>query len=132
MHYKFLIRPQSVIYDVIDSEAVVMDLEAGIYFSFNISATKIWLEIISGHLTDNEVYEYATHQNRNFIDFLLEQNIIFRELSPKSGNVNKKKPMDDLEVAEWQTFSDMKELLLLDPVHDIALNEQGWPENRKG
>jgi hypothetical protein len=24
----------------------------------------------------------------------------------------------------------MKELLLLDPVHDIALSENGWPETR--
>lgn len=132
MYFQFAIRPQSIIYDVIDSEAVVMDLEAGVYFSFNITATKIWSEITSGNLTDTELYEYAAPQNRVFVDFLLEQNLIFREPASQSGNAEKKDPVGELEIAQWQTFSDMKELLLLDPVHDIALNEQGWPENRKG
>jgi hypothetical protein len=109
-----------------------MDLEAGVYFSFNITATQIWSEIISGNLTDTALYEYAAHQNRDFIDFLLEQKIILREPAAQIGNVEKKDPIGELEIAQWQTFSDMKELLLLDPVHDIALNEQGWPENRKG
>ena len=109
-----------------------MDLEAGVYFSFNITATQIWSEIISGNLTDTALYEYAAPQNRDFIDFLLEQKIILREPAAQIGNAEKKEPMGELEIAQWQTFSDMKELLLLDPVHDIALNEQGWPENRKG
>lgn len=109
-----------------------MDLEAGVYFSFNITATKIWSEIISGRFTDIDLYEYAAPQNKEFVDFLLEQNIIFREPASKSRNVGVQNSLGELEIAVWQTFSDMQELLLLDPVHDIALNEYGWPENRKG
>lgn len=109
-----------------------MDLEAGVYFSFNVAATRIWTEIIAGNLRDTDIYEYAAPQNRDFVDFLLEQNIIFREPAPQSGNTEKNVQLGELELAQWQTFSDMKELLLLDPVHDIALNEQGWPENPKG
>jgi hypothetical protein len=132
MHFHFTVRPQSVIYDVIDSEAVVMDLEAGVYYSFNTTATQIWSGIIDRKFTDADLYDYAGTQNRDFVDFLIAQDLIRRESATQSGDTGIKSPLEDFEKAEWQTFSDMKELLLLDPVHDIALNEQGWPENRKG
>ena len=129
--FRFSVRPQSVIYEVIQSEAVVMNLEAGIYFSFNEEATKLWEEIISGRMTDSEIFDYAGPQNRDFIDFLLDQELIFREPAPNHSAYEEKEPMNQNQVAQWETFSDLQDLLLLDPVHDIALNESGWPQSRK-
>jgi hypothetical protein len=78
-----------------------------------------------------ELFEYAGPQNKEFIDFLFDQNLIRRESASGSRANEKVESLGELEIAEWQTFSDLQDLLLLDPVHDIALNEQGWPETRK-
>ena len=130
MVFRLVVRPQSVVHDLIDSEAVVMDIEAGVYFSFNEAATTIWSRIIDGSTSETTIYDFAGAQNRDFVDFLLENKIILREQAPEGWNAEGSGLKEISEKAEWQTFSDMKELLLLDPVHDIALNENGWPENR--
>ena len=36
------VKTHSVIHDTIEGEAVVMNLEAGVYYSFNLPATSIW------------------------------------------------------------------------------------------
>jgi len=131
METNLITKSQSIIHDVIDSEAVVMNLEAGVYFSFNVAATKIWERILSHYLSELELFEYAGPQNKEFIDFLFDQKLIRRESASGSRAHEKVESLGELEIAEWQTFSDLQDLLLLDPVHDIALNEQGWPETRK-
>ena len=131
MDITVITKSQSIIHDVIDSEAVVMNLEAGVYFSFNVAATKIWEEILSDRLSELELFQYVGPHNRKFIEFLFDQKIIRRESASITKAHEKIESLGELEVAEWQTFSDLQDLLLLDPVHDIALNEQGWPETRK-
>jgi hypothetical protein len=131
METNLITKSQSIIHDVIDSEAVVMNLEAGVYFSFNVAATKIWERILSHYLSELELFEYAGPQNKEFIDFLFDQKLIRRDSASVSRAHEKVESLGKFEIAEWQTFSDLQDLLLLDPVHDIALNEQGWPETRK-
>jgi hypothetical protein len=131
MDIAVLTKSQSIIHDVIDSEAVVMNLEAGVYFSFNVAATKIWEKIISEQLSEQELLKFAGQHNGKFIEFLLDQKVIRRELSSTIKTQETMEPLGETETAEWQTFSDLQDLLLLDPVHDIALNDQGWPETRK-
>lgn len=128
--FRVVVRPQSIVHDMIDSEAVVMDIEAGVYFSFNEAATKIWLRIVNADASETSIYTFAGPQNIHFIDFLLENKIILRELAPEGWKDEAVNLTQVSESAKWQTYSDMKELLLLDPVHDIALNEDGWPEKR--
>jgi hypothetical protein len=131
MDIAVLTKSQSIIHDVIDSEAVVMNLEAGVYFSFNVAATKIWEKIISEQLSEQELLKFAGQHNGKFIEFLLDQKVIRRELSSTIKTQETMEPLGEIETAEWQTFSDLQDLLLLDPVHDIALNDQGWPETRR-
>lgn len=131
MEIAVITKSQSIIHDVIDGEAVVMNLEAGVYFSFNVAATKIWEEILSDRLSELELLEYVGPHNMKFIGFLFDQKIIRRESVSGSRAHEIVAPLGELDVAEWQTFSDLQDLLLLDPVHDIALNEQGWPETTK-
>jgi len=131
MDITVITKSQSIIHDVIDSEAVVMNLEAGVYFSFNVAATKIWEEILSDRLSELELFEYVGPHNRKFIEFLFDQKIIRRESTSIATAHKRIESVGELEIAEWQTFSDLQDLLLLAPVHDIALNEQGWPETRK-
>jgi hypothetical protein len=125
------VKSHSVIYDIIEGEAVVMNLEAGVYYSFNLEATKIWESIVTDSPAEDTLLKFAGQHNVEFINFLLEQGLAVREKMDIKHPSQQSNLDTELGTAEWQVFSDMKDLLLLDPVHDIALNEQGWPEYRK-
>jgi hypothetical protein len=126
----FTINSFSVIYNVIEGEAVVMNLDTGLYFSFNPAATLIWQKITESHPSEDAIREFAGPQNRHFVEFLLDQKLVSREGTPAAADDSETSLSPLAGTAEWHTFSDMKELLLLDPVHDIALSEHGWPEPR--
>jgi hypothetical protein len=109
---------------------VVMNLDTGLYFSFNPAATLIWQKITESQSSEAAIREFAGSQNHHFVEFLIHQKLVSREAAPVAA-VESETPLSPLAgTAEWHTFSDMKELLLLDPVHDIALSEHGWPEPR--
>jgi hypothetical protein len=126
----FAINSFSVIHNFIEGEAVVMNLDTGLYYSLNPAASLIWEKITDNRFSEDSIRDFAGSQNKDFIEFLIDHGLVSREsaqvpvgedepsLSPLSGT------------AEWHVFSDMKELLLLDPVHDIALSEHGLQENR--
>lgn len=112
-------------YEVIDSEAVVLNLEAGTYYSFNIVATQIW-ELIAANANDvTQVLTFAGSHNKPFIDFLLSQDLISQERNSSDFSHHEPAVLSLEQVAQWQAFTDLQDLLLLDPVHDIALRELG-------
>jgi hypothetical protein len=126
----FTINSFSVIHNVIEGEAVVMNLDTGLYFSFNPPASQIWEKVSEGNFDETAIRAFAGPQNQHFLDFLVDQKLVSREIASGASEHNQS-PLSPLDgTAEWDTFSDMKELLLLDPVHDIALGDQSWPESR--
>lgn len=125
MEEVFCIKSNSVMYEVIDSEAVVLNLEAGTYYSFNIVATQIW-ELIAANANDvTQVLTFAGSHNKPFIDFLLSQDLISQERNSSDFSHHEPAVLSLEQVAQWQAFTDLQDLLLLDPVHDIALRELG-------
>jgi hypothetical protein len=119
----FQINAPDVIFDVFDDEAVVMNLGTGFYYSLSKSATEIWNFFVTPSVL-NESSLSILSLHRDFIDLLIDQNLILpvqvetkivNEIVFTNGPVNITK------------FEDMQDLLLLDPVHDIALNNDVWP-----
>lgn len=119
----FQINTQEVIFDVFDDEAVVMNLGTGLYYSLSKSATEIWkFFVIPSALNESSLAILSLH--RDFIDLLINQNLILPvHLETKIVNeiVFTNGPV------KITKFEDMQDLLLLDPVHDIALNNDVWP-----
>jgi hypothetical protein len=119
----FQINTQEVIFDVFDDEAVVMNLGTGLYYSLSKSATEIWnFFVIPSALNEASLAILSLH--RDFVDFLIDQKLILpvlvetkivHEIVFTNGPVKITK------------FEDMQDLLLLDPVHDIALSNDVWP-----
>ncbi len=108
-----------------------MNLETGVYFSFNLAATKIWEEILAESVPDLAIIKFAGPHNTKFFEFLLEQKLVISVPMTEPALREITAALSENEVAEWETFSDMQDLLLIDPVHDVALNDQGWPQRRK-
>jgi hypothetical protein len=120
---------KSIIHDVIEGEAVVMNLESGIYYSFNNPATVIWKHLVEESTDETNLRDLIGDQNQNFIDFLLAEGLVMRQDQAVTDENIATTFSTIKSLAEWQTFSDMKDLLLLDPVHDIAIAENGWPKS---
>lgn len=119
----FQINAPDVIFDVFDDEAVVMNLGTGFYYSLSKSATEIWSFFVTPSVL-NESSLAILSLHRDFIDLLIDQNLIIPiQIETKIVNeiVFTNGPVTITK------FEDMQDLLLLDPVHDIALSNDVWP-----
>ena len=138
---RFEVNAPAVVSEIIDGEAVIMNLKSGHYFSIQGSGTAIWDWIGQGHSVDAVLQstrqafigEAAEIENNviRFINELLHHELIRpgaqAEKAPDgmpSVNGEQKAPAP-FEVPVVEVFNDMQDLLLLDPIHDV--DEAGWP-----
>jgi len=138
-HVNYRIRVPNVIYQTVDNEVVIVNLDNGAYHILQHSGVYIWMLLEQGidcpgiignlqrrHPDDAEQISDAVQS----LLVLLEQQALL-ERTEASAVVDVKLP--DAESAPPQrflpphleSFEDLKDLLLLDPIHDV--NEQGWP-----
>lgn len=125
----------SVIHEVLDGEAVMLNLDTGNYFTLNPSGGLVW-QLLQGGIQINQIVTVLSKMGAAsqsvkgdvdaFIAKLLEQGLII----PVAGVAATPQPENSsgamtYSPPELHVFSDMQELLLLDPVHEIS--EQGWP-----
>lgn len=135
-HYE--INSPNAVGEVIDGEAIILNLKSGDYFScLNVGAA-IWRGIETGIGIDMLTHELHARfpdatasideDVAGFIARLLEHQLI----RPSAGLGTASPGEDPLlgverySKPELQAYSDMKSLLLLDPVHDVG--EEGWPK----
>jgi hypothetical protein len=138
-------RPQ-VVSEIIDGEAVVINLDKGIYYSMIGSGAVIWNYFETGATIQQIVAalcsQYtgeSSHITKIVLDFA-EQ--LFREelvISGVAGPVPAQNTtIDTINTSDssaltkrdfvppvLEKFTDMEALLLLDPIHEVS--EQGWP-----
>lgn len=135
-----------LVHETIEGETVVVNLESGSYYSLVGVGSVIWTELEAGRTVDEIITlltrEYdASHQEietaiREFLESLVQEEIVSFEVhaegssaiepasahSPESVSIQHK-----FQAPRLQKFTDMQELLLLDPVHDA--DESGWPHS---
>lgn len=135
-------RPNSppVLHETLDHEAILVNLEAGTYYSLNPVGTSIWGAIDRGASVQEMVESIADQSGeqpstieaaiRQFIDQLVaEQLVVTRNGDAPSEAVPADWPEGlKFEPPALSVYTDMQELLLLDPVHDVGA--AGWPEPR--
>ncbi len=133
------VNAPTVVAEVIDGEAVIMDLASGHYFSTQHVGCDIWRGIelgasrsaivrslASAYAVDQDV---ATAAVASFVDELLKRNLVVETNGNVSGG---QEPTTWLSESRQpyappvlNTYTDMEELLLLDPIHDV--DQAGWP-----
>jgi hypothetical protein len=140
----FNINSPTIIGEIIDGEAVIMNLSSGFYYSTDHVGGLIWGCIENGR-SYREMLDFlaSTFPAVNgelvpavdtFLQDLLQQQLILeapedraRREAPAAGEngfptVSGK---HGFAAPVLKSYSDMKDLLLLDPVHDV--DEVGWP-----
>lgn len=130
-------RRPDVIDEVFDGEAVIVNLRTGRYFAFDAAATRVWQGVVAEEpwpaLADGIAAATGAAPGvvRARVAAFLHE-LVTHELVAAEGELPAAEHTDAATDAAFpppvlQVFSDMEDLLLLDPIHDIDLNGDGWP-----
>jgi hypothetical protein len=138
----FRVNVPSVIHEIIDGEAVLINLESGSYFSIDNVGALVW-EYVEKGLSGTQIVEAVAAQfegdraeiaagiQRLFDTLQAEQLIVPRDGASGTGDVPLENRVGDgvakrpYEAPVLHKYTDMEDLLLLDPIHDV--DESGWP-----
>lgn len=129
-----------VISETMDGEAVVINLESGYYYSLDRVASEVWAMVEAGTTEAAVVAALAARYEApdgeiervlgSFIDEMERDGLIARVVSD-GDSARPAAPAPDrapFAPPSMTRFTDIKDLLLLDPIHEV--DEAGWP-NRK-
>jgi hypothetical protein len=133
---QWVINAPTAVSEVIDGELVVINLEKGSYYSSDGIGAYLWQCVeqqvesaaILAALTSG--FGLAPEQARSDLEsFLgaLKREGLVREAGPDDKLTSDAPGVTGRAYAppELKVYSDMQDLLLLDPIHDVG--EEGWP-----
>jgi hypothetical protein len=134
------INPRKVVHETIDGEAILIQLETGSYYSLEGSGPDILQLVDAGTTRQNAVSALESRYGANggalasaiehLIDELAAEELIeVGEEAPDGAGVEGEGPTADhnggFKTPVLLKFTDLQELLLLDPIHEI--DDSGWP-----
>jgi len=134
----WLINRPAVSSELLQGEVIAIHLETGIYYSLRGSAAEVWTGLTSG--ADAAVLarrlvvafgitpEEASRDVRTFLQALLAEGLVVETLSEPSPAAPLPAAPSSAAYAPpaLERFSDLQDLLLLDPIHDVGAH--GWPQ----
>jgi hypothetical protein len=142
MNSGYRVNTPRVMHETIDDEVIVIDLNTGSYYSLRAAGAAIWHAVDRG-LPEDEIpdavatrYEGASEEIASAVAELL------RELTEEglivSSNGSPDAPLGELSLPAQndlprerfqppvlEKHTDMQDLILLDPVHEV--DARGWP-----
>jgi hypothetical protein len=135
----FSINRPDVVHETIDGETVIVNLENGVYYSLRKSGVDVWNLIETGANLDEltsgllERYEGSPELVRKSITELLvalQQEGLVQVSSTRRTPGETPQALtgagkSKFEQPLFEKYSDLQELLLLDPIHEV--DEEGWP-----
>lgn len=127
---------------IFDDEVVIIDMLSGVYFSLRGAAVDMWRLLEPGASPDAIVAALTTRYEapgetvsaaaRAFLALLATEGLIIAGTTAVSAGVaacgDAPAPARTAFVPpELERFTDMQDLLLLDPIHEVT--DSGWPHN---
>lgn len=128
-------RPD-IVSEKFEEEYILVSLKNGNYYSLRGTAADVWAVIEEGCTKKGLLDSYQNHFNltgeeigalEGFLKDLIEQDLVQTKEAPlKDLNPLTISSGSTYEVPVVESYSDMQDLLLLDPIHDVD-EETGWP-----
>lgn len=118
-----------IIHEVLNDEVIIANLNEGIYYSIRESGIIIWQLLLAGH-TLSSIEALFTEKYgvipslASFVHRLLEENLLVYTEHPASSIPSLCWPVT-FRPPTLERYDEMKNLLMLDPIHEV--DEQGWP-----
>jgi len=131
---------QQVIHEAVDGETMIVRLDSGNYYNMNTTGGQVWALVEQGASKDqivsafSELYgldkKIVEEQIEPYLKYLIVEELIFPNgASPIAGTAYQpggiQRLTDSFEPPILNKYSDMQELLILDPIHDVS--DAGWP-----
>ena len=116
-----------IVWERSGDETVLINLETGFYFSLNKCGSDVWEQALS---TNGGPVSYPG-SGQELTDFLHElrlHNLVINQKTQAAGVTSDNRDLEGSPIL--YAHSDLAELLLLDPIHDVD-GEQGWPETSR-
>jgi Coenzyme PQQ synthesis protein D (PqqD) len=140
------INTPPVIHQLLDGEVIVVNLDSGTYYSLDGTAATIWEAIDRGASLGETIADAAARYDApaaaveravtTFVDELRREELVVAEAAngaerPGPTRTNGA-PAARVTFTEpvLNKYTDMQELLLLDPIHEV--DESGWPNTPDG
>jgi len=144
---RYMVNETRIVSEVIDGEAIIVNLANGYYYSLDTTAAEIWEWIRAGRSAAEIVaalrrrYDCAGADPDPAVEALIvtltQDDLIASRTGPadepalepivveKSGT-----PSAPFRAPTLQRFSDMQGFLLVDPIHEV--DDTGWPNVKPG
>jgi len=138
------VNRSKVVSELFDDEVVIIDMVSGNYFSLDTVGAEIWTLIQNDATAEGivrkltQIYEgdpsIIDTSVRQFLERIQAEQLVIAvdgeacESNPPGLAGEEHAPSSERKVFRPPTlskFTDMQELLLLDPIHDV--DETGWP-----
>ena len=132
---RYEVNKPEVVDESVDGEALIVHLGTGAYYSARGTADAAWTWFAAGAsatevaeaLADGAGVDAAGQAVRAFLDDILAEGLMRpRSTPPAAMPVHAPGPFS---APLLEKFTDMQDLLLLDPIHDVD-DAQGWPNAR--
>lgn len=144
----FQINTAKIAQEIIDDEVIIINLDEGSYYSLLNTGVEIWQGIEKGFSGDEIIQDMIDRYDGNteeitqgieaLMDELIAEEIIIsganlssekKQFSSKNINSKIEQKKIKFEVPKLQKYTDMQDLLTLDPIHDV--DETGWPNPKQ-
>lgn len=132
-----VLRPNTpmVISEIVEDEVVLVNFDSGSYYSLAGSGTQVWralelgatapeiLDAVLGHFGGprDEVEAAVT----SFLDELIAEELVVADGQRTADSNGTVRGSASFVAPRLERFDDMRDMLLLDPIHDV--DEGGWP-----
>ncbi len=138
VHERYEVNTPEVIEESVDGEVLIVHLGTGAYYSSDGSGEFIWRRIVAGQSAPEVCAEVAsafaldeavsTATVERMLGQYREEGLIRERAEGRPVDLVTASANGAFEEPILNKYTDMEELLLLDPVHDVE--EAGWPHAR--
>jgi Coenzyme PQQ synthesis protein D (PqqD) len=141
---RYRVNSPNVINETIDGEAIMINLTTGSYYSLDRVGGDIWALLEASLPVDDMVEELGRHYDADSDQIRREVEALIQRLSTEElvvpcpdgdpvGTVSLEQTSASrlpFRAPRLETFTDMQDLILLDPVHEV--DSRGWPHLPNG
>ena len=125
----YRVKSQAVIYEYLEDEIVLANLETGIYYSIRFTGVPIWMGLMAKEELKTIVFSASEKYQKDckeqieaFVRHLIEEDLLTEGESQAGFDFQWPEQWSDPCLEKYE---EMKNLLALDPIHEV--DELGWP-----
>ena len=139
---RFQINSPHIAHETIDNEAIIVNLNSGAYYSLRDIGATLW-NLLTSEPSTAEIIQHLVHtyegdpgqiasETQRFLNELLEEDLLQCTDRRSAAADERAFPAPDQSdkpafiSPQLEKFTDMADLLLLDPIHEVD-QTAGWP-----